>query len=398
MDLHNGKLLWEMDEDEFVITRNTIKDHYDVVIIGGGLSGSLCAYTLESSGLKIAIVDKGTMGTGSTLANTGLLHYTNDTMLSDLIKQIGEAKAVRFYRMCQKAINQIETIAARLPVSTDFVRRKTLYYSSEEADARRLKREYDLLRKHDFNAIYWDRNEIENHFPFSKQAAIVTQHDAEMNPFRFTRGILQHLNSSSVDLFENATVGEIKDFPSGIILHTSIGTIHAEHLIFATGYETPPLLTETRGNLNCTYVMATEPIKDLSAWKERMLIWETRRPYLYLRTTRDGRIIAGGLDEKAPLTPKSMDWINNRSELLKDEVNKLFPMLNLKVAFSWGAVFGGSIDNLPFIGRHPEKKRIYYLLGYGGNGIVYSMLGSVILSELVLGIRNDDAEIVKLDR
>lgn len=398
MDLHNGKLLWQMDEDEFEIKRNNIKEHYDVVIIGGGLSGSLCAYTLENRGLKIAIVDKGKMGTGSTLANTGLMHYTNDIMLSDLIKQIGEEKAVRFYQMCQKAINQIETIAERLPFSTDFVRRKTLYYSSDEADARRLRQEYYVLKKYDFNADYWNRNDIENHFPFSKQAAIVTQHDAEMNPFKFTRGILQHLNSSGVDLFENVTVGEIKDFSSGIKLHTSIGTLHAEHLIVATGYEAPPLLTETRGNLNCTYVMATEPIKDLSAWKDRMLIWETRRPYLYLRTTGDGRIIAGGLDEKTPVTPRSTEWIKNRSELLKDEVNKLFPMFELKIAFSWGAVFGGSTDNLPFIGRHPKKNRIYYLLGYGGNGIVYSMLGSIILKDLIFGRRNDDAEIVKLDR
>jgi glycine/D-amino acid oxidase-like deaminating enzyme len=62
------------------------------------------------------------------------------------------------------------------------------------------------------------------------------------------------------------------------------------------------------------------------------------------------------------------------------------------------AVFGESVDNLPFIGKHPTKDRIYYLLGYGGNGTVYSMLGSVILKDLILGRSNKDAEIVKLDR
>lgn len=76
----------------------------------------------------------------------------------------------------------------------------------------------------------------------------------------------------------------------------------------------------------------------------------------------------------------------------------LFPFLDIKVAFAWGAVFGESVDNLPFIGKHPTKDRIYYLLGYGGNGTVYSMLGSVILKDLILGRSNKDAEIVKLDR
>jgi glycine/D-amino acid oxidase-like deaminating enzyme len=128
------------------------------------------------------------------------------------------------------------------------------------------------------------------------------------------------------------------------------------------------------------------------------LIWETKRPYLYLRTTPDGRIIAGGLDEDKPETPQSEEWINYRAQRIKMEVEKLFPMLKINVAFAWGAVFGESVDNLPFIGKHPSKERMYYLLGYGGNGTVYSMLGSVILKDLILGRSNIDAEILKLDR
>lgn len=73
-------------------------------------------------------------------------------------------------------------------------------------------------------------------------------------------------------------------------------------------------------------------------------------------------------------------------------------MLNITIAYVWGAVFGESIDNLPFIGRHPAHNRLYYLLGYGGNGTVYSMLGSYIIRDLILKRPNSNKDIVKLDR
>ena len=77
---------------------------------------------------------------------------------------------------------------------------------------------------------------------------------------------------------------------------------------------------------------------------------------------------------------------------------KLFPQYEIEIDYAYAASFGESIDNFPFIGEHPTKKRHYYLLGYGGNGTVYSMLGSHILRDLLTGKRNEDAELVQLER
>lgn len=401
MDLHNGKLFWHTTEgyDDIEIKKKAIADHYDVVIVGGGMSGSLCAYTLVNEGLKIAIIDKEKAGQGSTLANTGLLHYSNDIMLHELINQIGEEKAVRFYTICREAVDQLEEVSKKIPVRCDFIRRNSLYFASDEADVDKLKKEYETLIKYGFEAKYWTRKDLEEQTPFSKPAAVITIGDAEVNPFQFSTGIIRYLTEhDGADIFENVIADHFKETSNGIKVSTSAGTFHTDNIIFATGYEKPPFLSETRADLNRSYAIATETIEDLSAWKDRNLIWETKRPYLYLRTTPDGRIIAGGLDEDKPETPQSEEWIYNRAQRIKMEVEKLFPMLKIKVAFAWGAVFGESVDNLPFIGKHPSKDRMYYLLGYGGNGTVYSMLGSVILKDLIIGRENIDAEILKLDR
>lgn len=398
MNLYNGKLLWAEENQEPPFARSEILDHYDVIIVGGGISGALCAYSLAAEGLSVAVIDRGTVGGGSTSANMGLLQYSSDIMLHELIEQIGRNKAIRFYKLCQQALNQLHEIADTLDVSAEFTRRNSLYFASERSHVDRLKKEYDLLTAHGFKVDYWTQDDLLSYYPFSKPAALITYRDAEVNPVRLSRGILHKLNGRHVHIFEHVHVTGIEETVHHLKVHTSAGLFQCSQVIFATGYDTAPGLTGTRMNLTRSYAIATEPVDDLSCWKDRVLIWETRRPYLYLRTTPDGRIIAGGLDEDKPGTPHSDAVIHKRAENIKQEVHQLFPMLNLKIAFAWAAVFGQSVDSLPFIGRHPSKERIYYLLGYGGNGTVYSMVGAHILRDLIMGRPNPDADIVKLAR
>jgi len=109
-------------------------------------------------------------------------------------------------------------------------------------------------------------------------------------------------------------------------------------------------------------------------------------------------LIVGGLDEDIPEAPVSDELIMKRANNLLNQTKNLFPNYDLNIEYAYAASFGESIDNLPFIGEHPTKNNHYYLLGYGGNGTVYSMLGSQILRDLITGKRNEDAEIVGLRR
>lgn len=400
MDLHNGELYWPttLKNRQSNHKNPPIAAHYDVVIVGAGMSGALSAYTLSQEGLKIAIVDKQTAASGSSSANTGLLQFSNDIMLHELIEQIGEENAVRFYHLCQQAVEQLEEVSKTLPESSELIRRKSICFASTEEDVKKLKKEYDVLIKNNFPVEYWTKEELESHLPFSKPAALITYGDAEVNPYLFVNNIFSYLKNKDVHLFEQVEVRNVQETKDKVTVDTSIGTFSASNVIYATGYETPPIGDRIGADINRSYAIATEPIEDLSQWEDKMLIWETKRPYLYLRTTTDGRIIAGGLDEDEPEAPQNESWIDNRATRLKQEIEKLFQMQTVEVAYSWGASFGESLDNLPYIGKQPDKGRIFYLLGYGGNGTVYSMLGSHILRDLILQRPNKDAELVKLDR
>ncbi|MDN4525731.1 NAD(P)/FAD-dependent oxidoreductase [Fictibacillus fluitans] len=400
MELHNGSLFWPttLDGEKTIRGRKEIDPHYDAVIVGGGMSGALTAYTLAKEGLHIAIIDKREMAGGSSSANTGLLQFSNDIMLYELIEQIGEEKAVRFYKLCQEAVDQLKKVADSLPRQVDMIKRKSICYASTKDDVEKLQKEFAALTRHGFPAEYWDEVEMKKHLPFSKAAALVTHGDAEVNPYRFIQGILEHIQQKGVHLFENVEAMEAEEQSDKVMLNTSIGTFSATDIIYATGYDTNPINDKIGSDINRSYAIATEPIDDLSSWEDNAMIWETKRPYFYMRTTVDNRIIAGGLDEDKPEAPQSKEWIDNRAQRIKKELENLFPDLPIKIDCAWGASFGESLDNLPFIGKHPHRDRLYYLLGYGGNGTVYSMLGSHILRDLLLNRPNSDAELVKLER
>ncbi|MGB8000123.1 MAG: FAD-binding oxidoreductase, partial [Anaerobacillus sp.] len=138
----------------------------------------------------------------------------------------------------------------------------------------------------------------------------------------------------------------------------------------------------------------TEPIDHFTGWHNRSLIWETDRPYHYLRTTSDNRILIGGLDAK--LTKE--EQLEKNSQLLLDKLHMMFPEITTSIAFAWSAVFGSTKDGLPFIGKHPKYEGVYFMLGYGGNGTVYSMLGAELLKDLILYGHHPAMNITQLDR
>ena len=125
---------------------------------------------------------------------------------------------------------------------------------------------------------------------------------------------------------------------------------------------------------------------------------ETSIPYLYLRTTKDQRIMAGGKDVPFSSAIKRDKLLNTKTKQLEKAFGKLFPQLKFKTDFSWGGRFASTKDGLPYIGSIRQRPHTYFALGYGGNGITFSVIAAAIIKDILTGKKNEDAAIFKFDR
>ncbi|SDF83775.1 Glycine/D-amino acid oxidase [Fontibacillus panacisegetis] len=417
MKLHAGKYLWPhymKQVPDYPTLKHDI--NCDCLIIGGGIGGALCSYLLSLQGIRAVLVDKGKIAGGSTLASTGLLQYASDKMLTSFIHTFGERASVHFYRLCEQAMLRLKEIGYHLqqqqpplkidnPVPHSLIsERATLYLASNHSDISLLRTEYENLRKHGFTAEWWNKEKIADKLPFHRHAAIYTQNDAEMDPFAFVHALISYAATKGLAVFENTPITghTFIDDKAGVICRSRKVQIQTKHVIYATGYETQEFKKDRGTSLTSTYVIVTEPINysdKIDPWYERCMIWETARPYCYMRTTPDGRILAGGLDERLNGKPLTEGRRFQKSRDLMQMVHNMIPNAsNLNVEFFWEAVFGGTNDGLPFIGPHPKYPNCYFLEGYGGNGTVCTMIAAEMITDILTGKPRPDLGIFSLTR
>lgn len=399
MHLNIGSLAWFNTMQE--IPQYPVLDQditCDCLVIGGGMAGALVSYMLSLQQVNTVLVDKRDIGGGSTSANAGLLQFSNDKTLTSFIHTFGEDAGVSFYKMCREALNKLHAIQDKLIFETQFIPRSSFYFASSEEDITILKEEYINLVKHGFDVEYWNEQQISSSFPFSKPAALYTHGDAEVNPFKLCQALVATAHKQGVQVFGNSEVTSYEYKQDGVICHTKNHQIYAKNVVFALGYETQELKTDANAYLNTSYAIVTNPVENLSEWHEQCLIWETARPYLYLRTTPEGRIVAGGLDEVVNPEDREVRLIHQSQKLLQ-EVESLFPNFGpLTIDYSWASVFGSTHDGLPMIGQHPRYPHCYFIEGYGGNGTITSMVAGDLLADVLSGKPRPEMELFSLTR
>lgn len=390
MNLQSGTYYWPTtfpDAPSYPLLEENLS--CDVLIIGGGSSGAQCAYYLADTNLDVAVIEKSTIGSGSTSSNTALLQYSGEKMFTNLINTFGTDYIERHLQLLKEAINEIEAASKNVIIDYEFNRRDTLYSASCAEDVESLKKEYEFLKQHNCELTFLTKKEIEAKYPFSREAAIYSYNDAEINPFRFTHALLEYAARKGIHIYEHTEMnGHHFDEKLGkMIVSTKNGhSIQARYIIFAAGYEGIEIKKEKRASFVSTYTVTTHPVENLSEWYNRTLLWETARPYLYMRTTRDNRIIIGGLDDNTAYSEDRDSKLIHKKSKLIEEFNKMFPSIQVQPEYYLAAFYGGTVDGIPIIGKYGAFPNSYFLFAFGDNGTVYSqLLSKIIVEEIVEG-------------
>lgn len=376
----------------------TLPSQTEVLIVGAGVTGALLADALTRAGHQVVVVERHAPAEGSTAVSTALLQYELDVELADLAEMIGVDPAVRAYRRCAEAIDEIAALAASLGDDCGFERVSSVYLASRRRDVKRLQREAELRQAHGFDVRLLGRKELAERYDVPRPAALETLHAAQVDPVALTRRLLDRAVRAGAVLCPRTPMLEWKDEGSRCRVVTTRGQCMARTVVFATGYELPDRVPKESVALHSTYAFVTQPGELPPPLRRGAMFWETARPYTYARTTPDGRILVGGMDVPFKNADVRDALLPARTAALESRASRLLGIDGISRAFSWAGTFASTPDGLPYIGPVPGEPRALAALGYGGNGIIFSVVAADLLGALIAGRPHRDQALFGFDR
>jgi glycine/D-amino acid oxidase-like deaminating enzyme len=374
----------------------------DIAIVGGGVTGCAAALLFARAGARAVLVEARHIGRGSTAVSTALLMQEPDVDFGELADRYGTQGARRIWACSRAAVGSMRRTLADLGV-TSLHGLPSVYVAPDAVSSRTLRKEAALRRRAGFPGRWLDAAGVCGIAGIDAAGAILTSGNAQVDPYEACLALARGARAAGAVLFERSPVTRIEGTRDGVRLTLARGEIAADWAVIATGYATPefkPLAG--RFTMMNTYVIGTPrlPVAEGRRLGLRdVMLWDTRRPYHYLRWTPDHRLLFGGLDR--PRVPRATRpaALRRRAEQLMSELITLYPSLaGRRPDYAWEGLFAKTPDGLPYIGAHRRYPRHLFALGYGGNGMTFGFFAAQALVRMAQGRAHPDDDLFGFNR
>lgn len=359
----------------------------EILIVGSGITGSLIAHRCIAEGYQTTLVDRREIAHGSSSATTSMLQYEIDTALFELIERIGERGALQSYWACFNSIDGLGKVARQIRSKCGFKKKDSLYFAPTKKDAAWLRKEFEARENHGFPVTWLESSEIEERFGLKgTTAGILSKQGGSIDAFCLAHELLRYNQKRGLAIYDKTDLVKKEHSSKGARLTTEYGNvIKAKKVIYCNGFESVEMIKDNFVDLLSTYAIVGEISEDDHSHLRDTLFWNTADPYIYMRTTDDNRVLIGGEDEEFIDAAKRDNLISEKAVKLEKKLRKLLPGIRFRTDFAWAGTFGETKDGLPYIGRHPNFPSAYFVLGFGGNGITFSVIGMDMVSAMLDG-------------
>lgn len=336
----------------------------EVLIVGGGMCGILCAYFLEQKGIDYVLVEGERIGQGITKNTTAKITSQHGLIYDKLIKNAGIEKAKMYLQSNEDALAKYRELCQN--IKCDFEQKDAYTYSL--SDAKQLEDEVKAVNVLGLKAEFVEKLPL----PFETKGAIKVRNQAQFNPLRFLSEIAKGLN-----IFENTFIRDIKD-------HTAIANdvkITAKKIIVATHF---PFINKHGSYFlkmyqHRSYVIALQNAPEVNG----MYVDEAQKGMSF-RNYKDLLLIGGGDHRTGKM---GGNW-----QELREFAKKNYPEATEK--YAWATQDCMSLDGIPYIGHYSKQTpHMYVASGFNKWGMTSSMVAGMILSDMVMGKENEYREV-----
>lgn len=348
-----------------------------VLIIGGGIAGLMCAYNLMKNNIDFILVDRQNLASGVSAYTTAQVSIAHDALYDEISQKQGEEKAELYLKAQIEGLKIIKKIIKEEKIECDSKEESTILHSSTEKNIEILKSQFELIKTFAKNVRFLNFSDniinFKNGIEFKNQLII--------NPVKFMQGIIDVLKRNKCEIYENSIVTEInkssekyevvindkyKIITNIIIMSAHYPFLNPDNLYFAKLFQSKSYAVafKTKLKLNANYISLDEP-------------------FFYIRSYNNSTLIIGGSDH--------FSGINVDVEKCYEQlINKIYELdKNAKILGKWYTEDCMSIDSLPFVGRYSNMNpNIFLTTGFQKWGFTNAAIAGKNIVDLILG-RNE---------
>ena len=399
------KSYWEDTSNENLNLKKLTKDtSSEIVVIGGGYTGLLCAINLiENHNLDVILVEAGKIGWGASSRNAGFNCLPPSKMSFKKMQSIyGREETKKFYKNSVEGSNHTKEIIEEYNIDCDVTGDKNFIVAHHKNKFEQIKEQAEVYKsefgiqtkvfsKEEFNEIGHEGTEQYGAFSYQPGFAI--------NPLKFINGIAKYALSKKLQIFEHTKVEQINKENGSYSLKTKEGFIRSKKIVVATnGFYQEGLIPQIDGRILpvISNIIVTRKLNDdeIDAHNFRTLspIANTKNLLYYYRKLPDNRILFGTRGDLTGSDQSNLFMSKKMEKFLKD----IFPnWSNVTIDYNWRGLIALSQKLTPSIGKI-ENEEIYYGFGYNGVGVSAAPWTGKQLSKLVFSSNSKDLNISRI--
>ena len=365
----NMKSIWEKDVQRVRFDALKENKKTDVLIIGGGIAGILCAYKLKNAGVDCILVEADEICSGITKNTTAKITLQHGLIYDKMIRRYGEGKARIYIEAQNKACNEYAQICES--INCDYEKRDSYVYSLN--DLKKIEKEITALNQLGVRAEFSEACKL----PFKVSGAVCVKDQAQFHPLKFLFAI-----AKSLKIYEHTKVVELMPYKA----KTNHGEITYKKLIIATHF---PILNKhglysLKLYQHRSYVISLKGVQNING----MYVDESDTG-LSLRSYGDFLLLGGG----GHRTGKQGGCWQELENFAKNHYE------NFEIVGKWATQDCMTLDDIPYIGEYSKSANdVYVATGFNKWGMTNAMVAADILCDLVRGKFNIYADVFNPSR
>jgi len=360
----------------------------DVVVVGGGLTGTRTALGLAEQGVNVILLEAKDIGWGASGRSGGQCNPIWRATPDQLRKQLGNDAGDRLVAATLDAGNALFEDIQKYDIDCDGVQNGWV----QAAHCRSAQRRLEVLGQ-SWNDEGADISFLDAAATKAKSGSadysfsLFHPTAGHVQPLSLTRGFARTALKFGARLFANSPVQSIKRAGSKWVVATPKGAVTASKVVLTTNAYSKdiwPKLQQTFFPLvSCS--LATEPLTESERAEilpNSVTIADSRRAIFYSRYDRDHRLIMGcvaSTDDPLALGGQAR---------LKRGLRTVFPQLaEKKLVANWTGRIAVTPEMMPHL--HEPESGILAGLGFSGRGIAMTSVMARTMVAKIMGSADD---------